>query len=51
MQSIRECQYSYLYIVDMQIYWNFLTPQSSTVISLGGFLNFSVLVERTTSLT
>lgn len=27
MQSIRECQYSYLYMVDMQIYWNFLTPK------------------------
>jgi len=50
-QSIRECQYSHLYMMDTQIYRNFLTPQTSNEISLGGFLKFSVLVERTATIT
>lgn len=50
-QSIRECQYSHLYMIDTQIYRNFLTPQTSNEISSGGFLKFSVLVERTATIT
>ena len=38
-------------MMDTQIYRNFLTPQSSNEISLGGFLKFSVLVERTACIT